>query len=548
VRFGITPLRAAWVVASLSLVVQWIHAMQTDIDARAHDRYGRDTRSAVAADARLNQQIMQSRQALVTHYDALTHTSSELRETYARLQAPPTFLEDVDSSEIRALATESVAAFNEKSLAVEHFKSENAILRNSARFFPLAAEELRARKLAAGDLEGAELVTQLLLAIRSHIDLAGLAELERAELAIEALEASGDTSEDTTVVLLHAVTLIERTERVLDLTRSILASPTTSLAEQLDARYERAVDVTRDRASKRRTLMAITALAIAALLAADVVQRFRRDARRERETAEKLSAANAALLRDKLREKELSDLKGRFVTMTSHEFRTPLSVILSSIELLEAYGERWPPAKRSDHYVRVKTAVGTMRELLDAVLVIGRSDAGRLECKPGPLDIPRFVRESVDAVASTTMKHELRVKMPESLPPAQIDEKLAVHVFTNLLSNAVKYSPAGGPIDVVLRVAGPDLVLSVRDRGIGISATDRARLFESFHRGNNVGTIPGTGLGLAVVKRAVDAHGGSIDVTSAEGEGTTFTVRLPVFVEAGAQRAAAPERADSRDA
>jgi signal transduction histidine kinase len=384
--------------------------------------------------------------------------------------------------------------------------------------------------------------------VRSYTDLPGPHELERAQLAIEELQASGDTSEDTSIVLLHAETLLERTRRVLDLTCATLASPTTPLAEQLDARYERAVDVTRDRASSRRTIMALTALAIAALLAADVVQRFRRDARRERETAEKLSAANAALLREKLREQELSDLKGRFVTMTSHEFRTPLSVILSSIELLEAYGERWPPAKRSDHYVRVKTAVGTMRELLDAVLVIGRSDAGRLECKPGPLDIPRFVRESVDAVASTTMKHELRVSMPETLPPALIDEKLAVHVFTNLLSNAVKYSPAGGPIDVVLRVAGPDLVLSVRDRGIGISATDRARLFESFHRGTNVGTIPGTGLGLAVVKRAVDAHGGTITVTSAEGEGTTFTVRLPVFPSGVAQRAVEAERADSREA
>ncbi len=219
--------------------------------------------------------------------------------------------------------------------------------------------------------------------------------------------------------------------------------------------------------------------------------------------------------------------------MTSHEFRTPLAVILSSTELLEAYGDRWTPAKKSDHFARVKSAVGTMKGLLDAVLVIGKSDAGKLEFSPSPLLVDRFVREATAAFAATIgEKHPLRVEIEPDLPEAFADEKLLAHVLSNLLSNAVKYSPAGGPVDVSARRDDDCLVLEVRDRGIGIGEADRARLFESFHRGSNVGDIPGTGLGLAVVERAAVAHGGSVDLRSNEGEGTTFVVRLRAFTDA----------------
>lgn len=221
-------------------------------------------------------------------------------------------------------------------------------------------------------------------------------------------------------------------------------------------------------------------------------------------------------------------------------------MILSSTELLEAYGEKWQPSKRSDHYARIKTAVTTMRDLMDAVLVIGKSDAGKLECKPAPLDVGRFLRESIDAVATTTMRHDFRVDIADELPAAEMDEKLAAHVLSNLLSNAVKYSPAGGPIDVRARAEGRDLVVEIRDRGIGIGKEDLERLFESFHRGKNVSTIPGTGLGLAMVKRAALAHGGSVSVESVEGEGTTFTVRLPVFVDNG--QSTNDQRADTSTA
>lgn len=527
--------RASWVLAVGALAAQWIYASSKEIDDRAHDRYSGDVRSTLARDARLNEQVMQARQSLVTHYDGLARTASELRETHTRLAEPPAFLDATSAAAVRAAASDAEQSRADKIRIVESFKSENAIFRNSARYFPVAARDLRDRLETMGLTVEGGLVNELLLSVVEYVQVSGPIEAERAAKARAAMDAASlpsALSSDKAVVLLHANSLETHAHRVAALTQAVLTAPTVEASEKLETVYDAGVASARDDANRRRTFMALTLLGIAVLLAADIILRLRRTARFEHETAKKLAAANVALMRDKEREMELSELKGRFVTMTSHEFRTPLSVILSSTELLEAYGERWAPAKRSDHYGRVKTAVGTMRELLDAVLVIGRSDAGRLECNPGPLDITRFIREAVDAVESTTMRHEFRLVVPENFPPANIDEKLAVHVVTNLLSNAVKYSPAGGPVDVEARAEGEDLVLVVGDRGIGISDADRARLFESFHRGKNVGNIPGTGLGLAVVKRAVTAHGGSISVVSAEGEGTTFTVRLPVFVDA----------------
>lgn len=390
-------------------------------------------------------------------------------------------------------------------------------------------------------------MNELLVAVLHYVQLPSEETRARAEGALEALE--GETlpqafASDEEVVLVHAKTLVERSPKVLDLTNAVLTVPTGAAAEAVDGAYARGVQAATAGANRRSGFMFGTLVTVVALMAAEFVQRYRRVARMERETAEKLAQANEALLREKERETELSDLKSRFVSMTSHEFRTPLAVILSSAELLEAYGERWTPAKRSDHYTRIKTSVGTMRELLDAVLVIGKSDAGKLECKPGPLDVGRFVRESVEAVASTSLRHELRTDIADAFPAAQIDENLAVHVLTNLLSNAVKYSPAGGVVNVSAKAEGRDLVIQVADRGIGIAKEDQARLFESFHRGKNVGTIPGTGLGLAVVKRAVTAHGGSIEVRSEEGEGTTFTVRLPVFEKEEEEEPAAQRDAE----
>jgi len=169
-----------------------------------------------------------------------------------------------------------------------------------------------------------------------------------------------------------------------------------------------------------------------------------------------------------------------------------------------------------------------MAGLMEEVLLIGSIEAGRLEFKPAPLDLPAFARRLVDEVLSATDRRcPIELELREMPSDTQMDERLLRHILTNLLTNAVKYSEAGHAVRFDLTCDGADVVAAIRDRGIGIPEADQEWLFHAFHRGRNVGDRPGTGLGLVIVKRCLDLHGGKINVESKPGEGTAVTVRLP---------------------
>ena len=228
------------------------------------------------------------------------------------------------------------------------------------------------------------------------------------------------------------------------------------------------------------------------------------------------------------KEKELSELKSRFVTMTSHEFRTPLTTILSSAELLESYGHKWPEEKKLVHLQRIQTAVNHMTNLLNNVLLIGKAEAGKLECKLAPLDLAQFCRALVEEMQISSNTHTIAFRIQNLCTAAYMDEKLLRQILSNLLSNAIKYSPQGGTVHFDLICQQGEAILQVRDEGIGIPAADLAQLFNSFHRASNVGTISGTGLGLAIVKKSVELLAGTIVVKSEVGVGTAFTVTIPL--------------------
>lgn len=233
------------------------------------------------------------------------------------------------------------------------------------------------------------------------------------------------------------------------------------------------------------------------------------------------------------KEKKLGELKSRFVTMTSHEFRTPLTTILSSSELLELYSSKWSEEKKLNHLRRIQVAVKQMTSLLNDVLLVGKAEAGKLEFKPMPLDLVKFCRALVEEMELTSIHHKIAFVTQAFCTSRQyvtacMDEKLLRHIFSNLLSNAIKYSPQGSTISFSLDCQQGSAVFQIQDRGIGIPIADQDKLFDSFHRASNVGTISGTGLGLAIVKKAVDLHGGNITVNSEVGVGTTITVSLPL--------------------
>ncbi|MES2951229.1 MAG: ATP-binding protein [Pseudomonadota bacterium] len=232
------------------------------------------------------------------------------------------------------------------------------------------------------------------------------------------------------------------------------------------------------------------------------------------------------------KQKELNQLKSRFVSMASHEFRTPLATILSSSDLLAHYYDRLPTAERTELFDAIAIAVKRMTKMLEDILVIGKDEEERMEYKPVPMALDTFcaalVQEQQSELAiAGPLRHSLQLTISGNQPHGHFDEKLMRHIFGNLLSNAVKYSPRGGLVGFDVYCAEDGFTLTVSDQGIGIPEADLPRLFETFHRATNVGNIVGTGLGLAIVKRSVELHCGTIAVNSTLGKGTVFTVSLP---------------------
>ncbi|WP_008310279.1 ATP-binding protein [Leptolyngbya sp. PCC 6406] len=230
------------------------------------------------------------------------------------------------------------------------------------------------------------------------------------------------------------------------------------------------------------------------------------------------------------KEKELNELKTRFISMASHEFRTPLTTILASAESLERYRHKFSEDKQRQVLQRIQDSVHHVIGLLNDVLTVGKAEAKRLACSPQPIDLKGFCLGLMDEIQFAQSSPVSRIELVCTGDQFQVlaDEKLLRHIFINLLSNAVKYSPNHSPVLLELNCTQKHTLFRVTDTGIGIPAADQAKLFEAFHRANNVGNISGTGLGLVIAKRAVEAHHGTISFVSKTGTGTTFTVLLPL--------------------
>ena len=246
-------------------------------------------------------------------------------------------------------------------------------------------------------------------------------------------------------------------------------------------------------------------------------------------------------------EKKLNELKSRFVTMASHEFRTPLASILSSAELLEHYSHKWSEDKKINHLHRIQTSVKHMTGLLNDVLLLGKADAGKLELNPTKINLVQFCQELVEEIQLTTQSHQIIFQIQSFLETGgscaqelevtenecvtvYMDEKILRHILNNLLSNGIKYSPNSDQVIFDLICQSRQAIFRIQDFGIGVPPSEKDRLFDFFHRAGNVGSIPGTGLGLPIVKRSVDLHGGTISMNSEVGVGTTFSVTLPYLV------------------
>lgn len=247
---------------------------------------------------------------------------------------------------------------------------------------------------------------------------------------------------------------------------------------------------------------------------------------------ERLRQAEKDLLRTLAAEKELSGLKTRFVSMVSHELRNPLGIVMCSTEVLKNYPDALSESEREGHLQAIHDSSQRMSALMEEVLFLGRVEAGRIQCTRAPLPLESLCRR---VIAETLLTHRatnpLEIRFDGNLDGAMGDESLVRHILTNLISNALKYSHPGTPVTVMVRRAGELGILRVTDMGIGIPANDVVHVFDGFYRGSNVDSVSGFGIGLSIVRRCVEVHGGAIRFESHEGTGTWFEVELPLFAK-----------------
>lgn len=233
-------------------------------------------------------------------------------------------------------------------------------------------------------------------------------------------------------------------------------------------------------------------------------------------------------------EQQLNQLKSRFITLMSHEFRTPLSVISSSAGILETFADQLSPEKKQKHLQKIMTQVQHTTELLNEILLIHQAETRQLTFNPQQLDVINFCQTLVQEIKlNHGYSHQIRLDYHQHHRSliATVDRTLLRYILTELLSNAIKFSSNHSLINLSITCSEEQICFQVKDQGIGISSVDLHQIFESFYRAQNVGTIQGAGLGLSIVKKCVDLHHGEITIISELNQGTTFTVRLPLSFE-----------------
>ena len=227
-------------------------------------------------------------------------------------------------------------------------------------------------------------------------------------------------------------------------------------------------------------------------------------------------------------EQEVSEAKLKFFSMVSHEFRTPLSVVLASSQLLTQGSQTWSEERKHKTLHRIQSSAKLMTRLLTDILTLTRAEAGKLDYHPETLDLEAFCLNLVEEKQLSAAHSSIHFVSEGQAHPVRLDANLLYSILNNLLENAIKYSPPDQPVLLSSTLESEAVVFKVQDQGIGISFEEQQKVYELFYRGQNAGAIAGTGLGLAVVKKCVELHQGKIFIASEAGQGTTFTVLIPL--------------------
>jgi PAS domain S-box-containing protein len=249
-----------------------------------------------------------------------------------------------------------------------------------------------------------------------------------------------------------------------------------------------------------------------------------------------MKTAEANSLRALEKERSLNEMKTRFVSMASHEFRTPLTTAMNSLNLLSKYIQANRDIEKQERHIeRINSAIHHLTNILNDFLSIDKLEQGKINITTSRINLLEFVEEAIDDMAGLQKKNQKILHEHTGEHEVEADKMMLKNIFNNLLSNAVKYSPEESTINVETRINDEQFIIVVKDHGMGVPAEDQNHLFERFFRAQNVSDVQGTGLGLNIIKKYVEIVGGTITFSSVEGKGSTFTVSLPRIEPANEQ-------------
>jgi PAS domain S-box-containing protein len=252
-----------------------------------------------------------------------------------------------------------------------------------------------------------------------------------------------------------------------------------------------------------------------------------------KEAIQKLEKTKDELDKALKREQELNSMKSKFITIASHEFRTPLATVLSSLSLVEKYANLSENEKRDKHIGRIKSSVRNLTEILNDFLSLNKLEEGKVVVSTEAFAIDELLEElcqQMQGITKKDQKIEFICEKPQTSNEVRLDPKLINNILINLISNAIKFSPENSAIQVKSKLTDNQLIISIKDEGIGIPEAEKKYMFDRFYRMSNAGEIQGTGLGLSIVNHYVNLLKGKIDFTSEENKGTEFTVTLPRYL------------------
>ncbi len=245
------------------------------------------------------------------------------------------------------------------------------------------------------------------------------------------------------------------------------------------------------------------------------------------EAVEELEKTKMNLFDALEKERELNELKSRFVSMASHEFRTPLATILSSLSLVTKYGELNEKEKQNKHISRIKSSISDLTDILNAFLSVSKLEEGKVEYVPEKFNIQEYVSEIITEMQSVAKENQKINYKHTGNEVGLLNKKILKNILFNLISNAIKFSPEGKPVEVETEIKDSHVKILVKDEGMGIPTGDQKHLFERFFRGHNATHVQGTGLGLNIVAKYVELMNGSISFESKEKRGTMFRINFP---------------------